>query len=140
MKQSFTQMNTFAEVCAALGKNEQDYAINPDASNEVNEAMCRKRLLLLSKAAYGDGMPVLTNTKQWKYTPVHIIQKDNDAPFGFRLSFGGYVYDCVYSNLGARPPFPTRADSDHAGMQFTEEFTQWMYYLNETYREFFRPE
>ena len=82
----FKSLTSFAAICAAMGKNEQDYTISADATNEVNEAIARKRLTLLSKAANGNKKVDLTDPKKWKYTPYHIIITDSSSPFGFRLS------------------------------------------------------
>ncbi len=131
----FSTLTSFAAVCVALGKNEQDYAINPSDSNVVNEAMSRKRLLLLAEAANGDKKVDLLNTAQWKYTPWHRIILDDSGPFGFRLSCDVFDFGISNSSLGARPPFLRSSDATHAGQQFVEEFEQWMYYLNKVYQE-----
>jgi len=126
---------TFADICAAQGKNEQDYAISPTASNWDNFSTCTKRLWLYSKA-YNDGKPVeFANISQTKYTPYHRIIPDTSRPFGFRLSCNDFAYDFSFSHLCARPPFLDSSAAIHVGQQHPEEFEQWYHYMQLAYQE-----
>ena len=127
--------NTFAEICAAQGKNEQDYIIPADASNEAKFQICTKRLWLISRAYNGDEKVEFANINQTKYTPWHRIIPDSSRLFGFRLSFNDYVFGRSGSTLGARPPFLDSDDAISVGQHFPEEFEQWYYYMNLAYQE-----
>ena len=126
---------SFAEICAATGKNEQDYNLPAEASNKVKFQICTDRLWLYAKA-YNKGKPVVfTDTDQWKYTPWHKIIPDASRPFGFRLSYDVYVYTFTFAGLGARPPFLHADNAIEVGQNFIEEFEQWYYYMTLAFQE-----
>jgi hypothetical protein len=130
-----SKFTSFAAMCAAAGKNEQDYQVLDTNPAKVNAAICADRMQVMAKAYNGDRKVDLTDTSQIKYTPYHWIEKDESSRFGFRLGFSGCGGACVRSFLGARPPFVDKNEAVEAGKDHVEEFEQWLYWQNKAYQE-----
>ena len=122
------RLKTFADVCAATGKNEQDYIVPDAATDEEKAALYLKRVKLIAKALNGDRKVSMADTSQRKYYPWFRVIPDGNSPGGFRLSFFGYDCDDDYSSLGVRPYFLESEHATYAGEQWQAEFEAWAQY------------
>ena len=130
-KINFKKLTTFAAVCAAMGKNEAEYAVPEAAQPAEKAAINLEQVKLLTKAANGDEKPNMADTNQWKYFPYFRIIPNGERPFGFRLAFDVCGRALVYANLGARPFFYLDSgNAVHAGKTFTEIYTELHYWEN----------
>ncbi len=137
-KKKLMQIVTFAAVCAALSKNENDYDVSKGDTAAMKAFICLNRLKLICKLYNGDKKPNLADTSQYKYYPWAWIEEkaeDDSRPFGFRLSYLAFVYDGSNSNLGARPYLLESDYVEHVFKTFKQEYEQWIYWENMSFQE-----
>lgn len=124
----YQSIKTFADVCTAMGKDEQNYNVEAATTNEDKADICLKRVKLIAKAINGPQKLNLADTTQLKYGIWVWVNPDTDSPAGFRLSFFGCIYDFANARLGARPLFADGERGEYAFHQFQAEFEQQMQY------------
>jgi hypothetical protein len=95
-------ISSFEEACAKLGQSTTipDVSAWPERVQRHLKAFYQVEALV--QANNGDWKADIADTDQLKYYPWFWVKKDAEGPFGFRLSYHGYVFDFSSSLLGAR--------------------------------------
>jgi len=119
---------TFAALCIALGKKEEDYNVEAATTNANKAAICKKRVQLITNGYNGDKKANMADTSQYKYLAIVQFIPDPTAPAGFRLAFLGFGLDYSDAFLGARPYLLDSNDVEPAFEQWKAEYEQWMQY------------
>lgn len=121
----YTQLTTFAAICAAQGKDENDYDTAKATTNKQLADLYKDRTQLIAKAVNGPVKINIADTDQYKYGLwcwVNPCEVDEKHPAGCRLSFCGCGFDLTVANLGARPLFVDEERGQFAFETFQEEF------------------
>jgi len=125
-------IDTFELVCEDAGEDIDDYEINDSMTYKEKWTKDLDALILLEKVF--NVRPInRADTSESKWSAWHNVDKDKDAPAGFRLSFD--VCGCGASRavVGARPEFLEKADAEYVGTKF-----MWLHELIELVREPFK--
>jgi len=128
MKSNGNQLTSFEAICAATNKNEADYTLPANGTNEEMLIAYFRRTNLIAKAYNGAGKVRRANTSQRKYTIWTVVNPDSEGLAGFRLSFFGYGCGNSHAILGARPEFLNPGHCEIAFDLFRDEFEKLMQY------------
>ena len=93
---------SFTAICAETKKNEADYALPTNGTNEEMLIAYFRRTNLIAKAFNGAEKVRRADTRQKKWTIWAWVKPDVKATAGFALSFDVCRYDCALATLGAR--------------------------------------
>jgi hypothetical protein len=95
-------VSNFEEACARKGIS----TVLPDVSSFPEylqkHTIANYKLSVIIGVNNDEWTPDIKDTDQYKYYPWFRIEEDDMGPAGFRLSYGGYVYDYSFSTLGVR--------------------------------------
>ena len=114
-------IDTFELVCEDAGEDIDDYEINDSMTYKEKWTKDLDALMLLERVF--NVRPInRADTSESKWSAWHNVDKDKDAPAGFRLSFLGCDYHYSHAFIGARPEFLEKADAEYVGTKF-----MWLY-------------
>ena len=119
---------SFTAICAETKKNEADYALPTNGTNEEMLIAYFRRTNLIAKAFNGAEKVRRADTRQKKWTIWAWVKPDVKATAGFALSFCGCTYVHAYATLCARPEFLNPDHGEIAFERFPEEFEGLMQY------------
>ncbi len=123
-------VNTLALACEAGGVQLTDYSKPENGTSKEKADAYWKRLMLYERVFNRpDWKPDIADTKQRKHSAYANVIKDEEAPFGFRLSFGGYDCDDGCSALGARPEFERQENAVYVFKTFTSDYEGYLHYM-----------
>lgn len=125
-------IDTFDKVCNELGKNPDNYIVNPDWDAHEKYAMGVRRLLLIHKFFQGGKKIDFTKRSQNKWFPCFWpILDDSGRLSGFRFDGSSYTRTDAGSLLGPLLRFDNPEVSTFVGEAFLPEFNSVLMLENE---------
>lgn len=125
-------VDSFEKVCEKLGKDPEDYAVQPEWDAHEKYAMGIKRLLLIHKFFQNGKKIDFANRNQDKWFPCFWpILDDSGRLSGFRFNGSLLTFTDTYSVLGPLLRFDDPKVSTFVGEMFLPEFNNILMLENE---------
>lgn len=124
-------IDTFEKVCERLGKNPDNYTIQPEWDAHEKYAMGIQRLLLIHKFHQGRKEVTFANKKNKWFPCFWPVYDDSGRLSGFRFDRSGYSCTGATSILGPLLRFLDAETATFVGEAFLEEFNNVLMLENE---------
>ncbi len=124
-------IDTFEKVCTELGKDPQNYTVNPDWHVHEKYAMGIKRLLLIHKFHQGGKEVTFANKKNKWFPYFWPVYDDSGRLSGFRFDISYCTNAGASSILSPLLRFLDEETSSFVGRTFLEEFNNVLMLENE---------
>lgn len=113
------RIKTLSDALAYNGETEAEF--NKRTEHDADHEKAYKELCVIALALNEGKRMDYSDTDVYKYYPWF-----NAAGSGSGFSFNVYVYDCVYSAVGARLCVNTREKSEYMGQQFLSIYNRFI--------------